>query len=134
MKKLIILPSLLAVGMALCVYAQSDAEYQGLMKNLAKTSGMARKAVMEKNGSEAATAGEQLEGIYKQVTEFWQKRGTQDAVEISKKGETGAHELMEAGKANDDAKMASSMQMINGTCGACHMAHRGGSGGAFTIK
>ncbi len=134
MKKHILVPSLLALGMALCLYAQSDAEYQGLMKSVAATSGKARKAVMEKNGAEAATAGEQLEGIYKKIADFWEKRGTADAVEISKKGETAAHELMEAGKANDDAKMASAMQTINGTCGSCHMAHRGGSAGAFTIK
>lgn len=121
--------------MALCLYAQTDPEYQGLMKKIQATSGKARKAVMEKNGADAATAGEQLEGIYKDVGEFWSKRGgADDAVEIAKKGETASHDLVEAGKANDDAKMASSMQSINGTCGACHMAHRAGKAGDFTIK
>ena len=135
MKKHIILPSLLALGMALCVYAQSDAEYQGLMKKIAATSGKARKAVMEKNGADAASAGEQLEGIYKEVGSFWSKRGgADDAVQISKKGESAAHDLMEAGKANDADKMGSSMQTINSTCGGCHMAHRAGSAGAYTIK
>ena len=134
MKKHVILPGLLALGMVFCVFAQSDAEYQGYMKNIAATSGKARKAVMEKNGADAAAAGEQLEGIYKQVGGFWSKRGTDDAVQIAKKGETAAHDLAEAGKANDADKMASSMQTINGTCAACHMAHRAGSAGAFTIK
>lgn len=121
--------------MVLCVFAQSDAEYQGYMKSMAATSAKARKAVMEKNGADAAASGEQMENIYKQVGGFWSKRGgATDAVGIARKGETAAHDLAEAGKANDADKMASSMQTINGTCAACHMAHRAGSAGAFTIK
>lgn len=134
MKKHVMLPGLLALGMGLCVFAQTDADYQGLMKDIAATSGKARKAVMEKNGADAATSGEHLEGIYKQVAAFWSKKGAQDAVDISKKGETAAQDLVTAGKANDADKMASAMQSINGTCGGCHMAHRGGSAGAWTIK
>lgn len=135
MKKYIVLPSLLALGMALCVFAQTEADYQGWMKDMAATSGKARKAVMDKSGADAATSAQHLEMIYKQVGSFFEKRGgAADAVEIAKKGETAAHELAQAGSADDAAKMASSMQAINGTCGACHMAHREGTAGAYKIK
>ncbi|MBZ5579972.1 MAG: hypothetical protein LAP40_25725 [Acidobacteriia bacterium] len=135
MKKQIILPALLAFGMALCVYAQSEADYQGWMKDIAATSGKARKAVASKSGADAAESAQHLEGIYKQVGEFFAKRGgADDAVQIAKKGEAAAHDLAAAGSANDADKMASSMQAINGTCGACHMAHRDGQPGAFKIK
>ena len=135
MKKHLILPSLLALGMAVCVFAQSEADYQGWMKDVAATAGKARKAVMEKNGADAATAGQHIEMIYKEVGAFFAKRGgADDAVQIAKKGETAAHELAAAGAANDADKMASSMQAINGTCGACHMAHREGAAGAYKIK
>lgn len=135
MKKHLILPGILALGMGLCVFAQSDAEYQGWMKDLQKTAGAGRKAVTDKSGADAATAGQHLEGIYKQVGAFFAKRGgADDAVAIAKKGETAAHDLAAAGAANDADKMAASMMAINGTCGACHMAHRAGQAGAYTIK
>jgi len=121
--------------MGLCVYAQSDAEYQGWMKDLAKTAQTARKAATDKSGADAATAGQHLEGIYKQIGAFFAKRGgADDAVAIAKKGETAAHDLAAAGSANDADKMAASVMAINGTCGACHMAHRAGQAGAYTIK
>ena len=135
MKKHMILPGLLALGMAVCVFAQSDADYQGWMKDIAATSKNARKAVADKSGADAATSAQHLESIYKSVGEFFAKRGgADDAVAIAKKGETAAHDLAAAGSANDAEKMASSMQAINGTCGACHMAHRDGSAGAYKIK
>jgi len=105
------------------------------MKDIAKTAGAGRKAVTDKSGAEAATAGQHLEEIYKQVGEFFAKKGgADDAVAIAKKGESAAKELATAGAANDADKMAASMMAINGTCGACHMAHRGGQAGAYTIK
>jgi cytochrome c556 len=135
MKKHLILPGILALGMGLCVFAQSEADYQGWMKDLAKTAGAGRTAVTAKSGADAATAGQHLEGIYKQVGEFFAKRGgADDAVAIAKKGEAAAHDLAAAGPPNDADKMAASMMAINGTCGACHMAHRAGQAGAYTIK
>jgi cytochrome c556 len=135
MKKHLILPGILALGMGLCVFAQSEADYQGWMKDLAATAGKARKASTDKSGADAAAAGQHMEGIYKQVGAFFAKRGgADDAVAIAKKGETAAHDLAAAGAANDADKMAASVQAINGTCGACHMAHRDGQAGAFKIK
>ena len=135
MKKHFVLPSLLALGMALCVFAQTEADYQGWMKDIATTAGKARKAVMDKSGADAASSAQHLEGIYRQVGAFFAKRGgAEDAVAIAKKGESASHDLAAAGTANDADKMASAMQTINGTCGACHMAHRDGKAGDYKIK
>ena len=135
MKKHILVPSLLALGMALCVFAQTEADYQGWMKDIAATAKKGRDAVQSKSGADAAAAGQHLEMIYKQVGAFFAKRGgADDAVQIARKGETAAHDLAAAGTANDADKMAASMQTINGTCGGCHMAHREGAAGAYKIK
>ena len=135
MKKHLVAAGFLALGMAFCVLAQSDADYQGLMKDMAATSAKARKAIMEKNGADLALQADRLEGVFKQAGAFWAKRrGADDAVEIARKGETAAHDLGAAAKAKDAGKMASSMQTINQTCVGCHMAHRDGTAGAYTIK
>ena len=135
MKKHALLPGLLALGIVFCVFAQSDADYQGLMKDMAAASGKARKAIMDKNGADVAIQADRLAGIFMQAGAFWAKRGgADDAVEIAMKGETAAHDLAAAGKTKDAGKMASSMQIINQTCVGCHMAHRDGTAGAYTIK
>ncbi len=134
MKKTIILPAMLALGFAVCVIAQSEADYSGWMKDLAQTKGKAKKAMDSKSNSEVADAGTHMAGIYKQVGAFWSGRSASDAVMVAKNGEEASNELAAAAKAGDDAKMASAMQTINGTCGTCHMAHREGSPGSFKIK
>jgi len=135
MKKHIVLPSLLALGMAFCVYAQTEADFQGWMKDVAATNGKTKKAVADKSGADVATNAQHLEGIFKEVGAFFAKRGgADDAVAIAKKGETAAHDLAAAGTANDAEKMAAAAATVGSTCGACHMAHRDGAAGAYKIK
>lgn len=135
MKKHVVLPSLLALGMAFCVFAQSEADFQGWMKDVAATNGKTKKAVTEKSGADVAANAQHLEGIFKEVGAFFAKRGgADDAVGMAKKAETAAHDLAAAGTANDADKMASAAAALGGTCGGCHMAHREGQPGAFKIK
>ncbi|PWU10068.1 MAG: hypothetical protein C5B51_04910 [Terriglobia bacterium] len=134
MKRTIVLPVLLAMGFAVCVIAQSEADYSGWMKDVAATKGKAKKALDSKSNSDVADAGSHLAGLFKQVGAFWSSRNASDAVTIAKNAETASNDLAAAAKAGDDAKMQSAMQTINGACGTCHMAHREGSPGSFKIK
>ena len=134
MIKTIALPGFVALGFALTMIAQTEADYPGLMKDVAATRGKVTKGIAAKQNAEVAADATHLASVFKQVGAFWSSRNTTDAVTLSKTAETAANDLAAAAKAGDDAKVQSSLQAINGTCGACHMAHREGSPGNFKIK
>jgi len=134
MIKTIVLPGLAAFGLALCLFAQTEADYQGLMKDVGPTKGKITKGIAAKQNEEVATNAAHLAEVFQKVGAFWTSRNTSDAVALSKTGETAANDLAAAAKAGDEAKMQSSLQAINSTCGGCHMAHREGSPGNFKIK
>jgi hypothetical protein len=134
MMKTVVLPGFLALGFALALIGQTEADYSGWMKDVGATKGKLTKAIAAKQNSDVAADAEHLAGVFKQVGAFWSSRNASDAVTLAKTAETGASDLAAAAKAGDDAKMQSSLQAINGTRGACHMAHREGSPGNFKIK
>ena len=134
MKKTIVLPGLLALGFAICIVAQTEADYSGWMKDVAATKGKVTKEIAAKQNADVATDAAHLAGLFKQVGAFWTGRNVSDAVTIAKNAETASNDLAAAAKGGDDAKMQSSLQTVNGACGACHMAHREGTPGNFKIK
>jgi mono/diheme cytochrome c family protein len=134
MNKTNVLAGLLALGFALCLVAQSEADYSGWMKDVAATKGKVTKGIAAKQNADVATDAAHLADLFKQVGAFWSNRSVSDAVTIAKNAETAANDLAAAAKAGDEAKMQSSMQAVNGNCSACHTAHREGAPGNFKIK
>jgi cytochrome c556 len=134
MTKTIVLPGLLALGFALCLVAQNEADYPGWMKDIAATKGKVTKGIAAKQNTDVATDAAHLADLFKQVGAFWTGRKIGDAETVAKNGETAANDLAAAAKAGDELKMQSSLQAVNGTCSPCHMAHREGSPGNFKIK
>ena len=134
MIKTVALPGFVALGFALTMIAQTEADYPGLMKDIAATRGKITKGIAAKQNAEVATDAAHLAGVFKQVGAFWTSRNVADAIELSKTAETAANDLSAAAKGGDEAKMQSSLQAIGGTCSGCHMAHREGSPGNFKIK
>ena len=134
MRKTFVLPVLLALGLAVCVVAQTEGEYSGWMKDIAKTKGGVKKAIDSKSNTEVAEGASHLAGLFKEVSGFWKGKNASDAVTIADNAESAANELAAAAKAGDESKIQSSFQAVGMACGACHMAHRGGSPGNFTIK
>ncbi len=133
MKITAVLPIVLALGFSVCVIAQSEADYSGWMKDIAKTKQKVTKGVASKS-ADVPDDAEHLAGLFQMVRTFWEGRNASDAVEIAKKAEDASKELAEAAKAGDEAKEQASLQTIGGACGQCHMAHREGSQGNFSIK
>ncbi len=125
---------MLALGLAVCVVAQTDADYSGWMKDIAKTKGGVKKGIESKSYPDVAAAATHMAGLFKQVGAYWAGRKASDAVGIAKDAENASNDLAVAAKASDDAKMQSSFTALGGTCAACHMAHRDGAPGSFTIK
>src|SRR4051812_15125334 len=110
MLKAIAIPGLLALGLAVCVVAQTEADYPGLMKDVAATKGKVSKGIAAKQNADVATDAAHLADVFKQVGAFWTARNTPDAVTFAKTAETAATDISAAAKAGDDAKMASSLQ------------------------
>ena len=93
------------------------------------------KNVAAKNGPDAASDAQKLEATYKQVAEFWTKRGgAGDAVKFAMTGQMAAAAVATATSAGNWEEAGPQVKNLQGTCGGCHMAHREGTPGSFKIK
>lgn len=71
MTKTIVLPGLLALGFALCLTAQSEADYPGWMKDIGATKGKITKGIAAKQNADVAADATHLASVYKQLGTFW---------------------------------------------------------------
>jgi len=134
MMKTIMVPGLAALGLAVCLVAQTEVDYSGWMKDVAATRGKVTKEIAAKQNADVSTDAAHLADVFKQVGAFWASRNASDAVTLARNAEASSSDLAAAARAEDEAKIQSSLQAVSGTCGACHGAHREGSPGNFKIK
>jgi hypothetical protein len=115
--------ALAAIGLA-----QDEKDYQTWMKTVAATNGSLRKNVEAKMGDAAAADADKLNGVFKQVAAFWEKRGgAPDAVELSNKAVAATAKISTAAKAGAWEAVAPEMSALGSTCGGCHKVHREGN-------
>jgi cytochrome c556 len=115
--------------------AQSDSDYQGWMKSNVANMGSLNKNIAGKNAAGAAVDAEKLEATFKQVEEFWKKRGgADDAVNFAMNGQMAAASIVKDASANNFDQAAADVKSLQANCGGCHMAHREGTPGSFKIK
>lgn len=128
----------LAVVAALLVagaLAQSEADYQSWMKSNPPTVGSLNRNIAAKDGAAAAADAQKLEATFKQVEDFWKKRGgADDAVNFAAKAQTAAAAVAKDASAGNFDQAAADVKSLQANCGGCHMAHRGGTQGSFKIK
>jgi cytochrome c556 len=129
-----VLAAVIAV-LAIDALAQSDSDYQGWMKSIAANLGSLNTNIAGKHGVDASTDADKLKATFKQVEEYWKKRGgADDAVNFAYRAQTAAAAAAKAaieGNLNDAAAQVKNLQAA---CGGCHMAHREGTPGSFKIK
>jgi cytochrome c556 len=129
---------IMAVTAALVVVgalAQSDSDYQGWMKSNAANMGSLNKNIAAKNAAGAAVDAEKLEATFKQVEEFWKKRGgADDAVDFAMKAQMAAASVAKDASASNFDQAAADMKSLQANCGGCHKTHREGTPGSFKIK
>lgn len=118
------------------VLAQSEADYAGWMKQIAATNKQLKGNIAAKDMKAAKANAKILEDNFKEVEMFWSKRGNAaDAVNLAKQANMAASNVMSAVGSGDWDKAGTEAGAIGGTCGQCHMAHRGkGSDGKPMIK
>ena len=127
---LTIVPALLVVG----ALAQSDSDYQSWMKSNPVNLASLNKNIAAKDGAATASDAQKLEATFKQVEEFWKKRGADDAVNFAMKAQTAAAAIAKDASAGNFDQAAADVKSLQANCGACHMAHREGTAGSFKIK
>ena len=126
-----VITTLVVVG----ALAQSDSDYQGWMKTTVATMGSMNKKIVAKDGAGAAADAEKLEATFKQVEEFWKKRGgADDAVNFAMKAQMAAAAVAKAATAGNLDEAAAQVKSLQSNCAGCHMAHREGTPGSFKIK
>ena len=106
---------------------QDEADLSAAMKSVFPTQGSLRKNVTEKNADGAKADAAKLEAIFKTSEDFWKKRNTQDAVEWSQTAKAAAAEIGQLAGAGEWEKLPDVQRKLQGTCMACHGAHREGS-------
>ena len=128
---LAIVTGLLIVG----ALAQSESDYQAWMKSNPVNMGSLNKNIAAKDGAAAAADAQKLEATFKQVEDFWKKRGgADDAVNFAMKAQMAAAAVAKDASGGNFDQAAADVKSLQGNCGGCHMAHREGTAGSFKMK
>ena len=75
-----VLVALLATVVFFVLLAQSDADYQGFMKAAVASKGKVAKGIAAKDGPGTAADAKAMEASFKQIEDYWSKKGAADAV------------------------------------------------------
>lgn len=121
------------LGLASLCFAEGEETLQPLMKSIAATAGKMRKDAEAKSAPDLAKDGADLQALYKQIGDFFAKRGgMDDAVKIARDAEMASKDLAAGGS---EEKTMAAMKTIGGSCAGCHMAHRDkAADGTYKIK
>ena len=108
-------------GLAILLLAEVDPQYQTWMKAAGANTGALKKALDAKSDADAAAAAKSLEGVFKEVAEYWEKRGdAPDAVGFAKEAQSAAKEIASESQGDTGA----SFGKLGAACKNCHAAHR----------
>jgi len=133
MRIICILAGLAAMALSVLL-AQSDADYQSLMKTVGATNQSLQKNLAAKNASGLTADATKLQDTFKQVEDFWLKRNAPDAVDLAKQAETAAGAISKDASSGNMDQAAADAKILAASCGGCHMAHREKGDSGFKIK
>ena len=125
MKKLVMV--VMFVWLTTFVFATTATEEQQYQERMKRTGGymrMLRENFKTNNRDKVISAAKELESIFKQEGKFWTKRGTSDAVKLSKEAQDAARAIVTASKKKEDDQAAVALKNLTNSCTACHVAHR----------
>jgi hypothetical protein len=113
--------------------AQSEGDFPGWMKQVAKSNGALKGAVASKDAKTVETEAKNMESIFKQVEAAFSKMNIPDGAAKAKEVHTAAAATAKAAASGtiDEADATKVM----GSCAGCHMAHREkGADGSYKVK
>ena len=126
MRKMLISLALPVALATLALAAISDEEYKSLMQSTGASVAAVRNAP---DAAAAAPAANKLADEFTKVADYWKAKNAPDAVGFAQTAADAAKDIA-AGKGDK----AANLMKIQQQCGACHSAHRAGSGGNFSFK
>ncbi len=111
-------------GLSLAANEKPTEAYSTTMKANAATGQALRRDTMAKDYDAIAKDASTFRANFTQIEAFWNAKKVDDATGFAKAGGKAAADLETAAKAKSDEGIAAATMAMNGTCGACHMAHR----------
>lgn len=133
MKLIKLLVAFSATVVFFVLLAQSDADYMGWMKSAVAAKGKVAKGIAAKDKGVAADA-KVMEDSFKQIEDYWTKKGAADATGFAKQARTASADVAKAAAAGDFDAANAALTVVGGTCAGCHMAHRAKGDSGFQIK
>ncbi len=125
MKKLVtVVMFVLLTTFVFATTATEEQQYQERMKRTGGYMRMLRENFKTNNREKVISAAKELESIFKQEGKFWTKRGTSDAVKLSKEAQDAARAIVTAARKKEDDQAAVAMKNLTNSCTACHASHR----------
>jgi cytochrome c556 len=134
MNRICVFASVMAGLGAGALFAQGDSDYQTWMKAVAASNGTLQKGIAAKDKGAIVAEAQRLQDTFKQVGDFWQKRGAADAVGFAKQAETAAGAVARDAANGDMDQASADAKSLGASCGGCHMAHREKTDAGFKIK
>jgi hypothetical protein len=113
--------------------AQTESDFSGWMKQVAKSNGALKGAVASKDAKVVATEAKTLEGLFQNVEKYFTGKNMKDGADMAK---AAAGNAAKAAKAADGGTIdEASITAVGGACQGCHAAHREkGADNAYHIK
>src|SRR3984893_15384219 len=111
--------------------AQSESDYQTWMKSNPVNMGSLNKNIAAKDGAAAAADAQKLEATFKQVEDFWKKRGgADDAVNFAMKAQMAAADIAKDATAGNFDQASADVKSLQANCGVGHNGEPAGEGGS----
>ena len=126
MRKSLSLSLILAVFAVVAIAQISDDEFKTLMQSNGANVTAIRDAA---DAAAAAPAANKLVDTFTKVAAYWKAKNAPDAVMFAENAREAAKEI-----ADGKGDKAANLMKLQQQCGGCHMAHRAGGRGNFTIK
>ena len=104
--------------------AQDDSDYKGWMKQVDKVNGSLRKELKGKMGDAAAADANTMADLFVKIQQFWQKRGTGDAVQLTADSATTFKQVADLASAGKFDEASTALKSGDADCSACHKLHR----------
>ena len=102
----------------------SEDDYSKAMKEVGSQSMTLRKSLASSSEADASASAARLETIFKDVQAYWENKKVEDASTAAKNAVAATQAVTKAVAAHDMAAANAAAQTLNGTCMACHTAHR----------
>jgi hypothetical protein len=102
----------------------SDSVYVDTMKEIGLLSQQFRENLEGGTRASAARDAARLQVLFGDVLTYWEARRVRDAMDGSRTAVAAAAAAVKALTANDLTTAGNAQKTLQGTCRACHMAHR----------